>query len=59
MVVTSATNVSCYGSADGRAWFAIETGLNPGFTPGVMGVCANEEGTAGPVEAYFDFFRVT
>lgn len=59
LVVTSATNVSSYGSADGRAWFALETGLNPGFTPGVMGVCANEEGAAGPVEAYFEYFRVT
>lgn len=59
LVVSSATSVSSYGSFDGRAWFLIESGLNPGFTPGVMGVCANEEGTAGPVEAYFDYFRVT
>lgn len=59
MVVNSATSIDTYVSRDGMAWFPVESGFNPGFTPGVMGICCNEESAGGGVEAYFDFFRVT
>jgi hypothetical protein len=57
--VNSATSVDTLASADGKAWFSVESGLNPGFTPAFMGLACNEESGAGGVEAYFDFFRVT
>lgn len=59
LVVTSATSVTPYMSHDGWSWLQIEAAFNPGFTPGVMGLCANEESAGGGVEAQFDFFRIT
>lgn len=57
-VVSSATSVDFLASFDGFAWATIQSGFNPGFTPGVMGLCASYNG-GGTVDAYFDFFRVT
>lgn len=57
-VVTSATNLAVYASMDGVLWTVVETGLNPGFTPGVMGLGLCENGTAD-LEGVAEFFRVT
>jgi hypothetical protein len=58
MTVNSATSVDLDVSGDGYSWMRVETGLNPGFTPGVMGICASEDSVGGGVDAYFDWFRV-
>lgn len=58
LVATSATSLALYLSVDGDIWTLVESGLNPGFTPGVMGVGMSENGTAD-LEGAVDFFRVT
>lgn len=58
MVCTSATSIATYWSGSGKLWSLIESGLNPGFTPGVMGLACSEEGGSG-VEFTAAFFRVT
>lgn len=59
LVVNSATSVDFYASTDGWSWVPLQTGLNPGFTPALMGLAVNDESANSGVEAYFDFFRVT
>lgn len=59
MIVSSATSVALQMSADGWAWVPVQTGFNPGFTPGVMGLVANYNSGGNTVDSYFDFFRVT
>jgi len=59
VIANSATSFTYEASVDGFAWIRIETALNPGFTPGVMGIVGDEEAAAGGVDSYFDFFRVT
>lgn len=56
--VNSATSVDTFLSTDGWAWVPWETGFNPGFTPGVMGLAIGAITTGGH-EAFFDFFRVS
>lgn len=58
MVVASATSVKTQLSWDGWNWVTLDSALNPGFTPGVMGVGVSEFGTAD-LTAHFDWFRVT
>lgn len=58
LIVASATSVSSALSRDGWNWVTFESALNPGFTPGVMGVFVGETGTAD-LTAHFDFFRVS
>lgn len=57
--VNSATSVDFLASTDGWAWYTVEAGFNPGFTPAFMGLAINDETAAVGVDAYFDFFRVT
>lgn len=58
VIATSATSFAFYLSTDGELWTVMETGFNPGFTPGVMGVGLSENGLAD-LEGVVDFFRVT
>lgn len=59
VTVNSATSISSWISTDGFAWIPMETAVNPGFTPAVMGVASNDDTGGGGVEAFFDFFRIT
>jgi hypothetical protein len=52
--VNSATSVDCWVSLDGWTWIQIESALNPGFTPGVMGLQATNGRSVN-----YEFFRVT
>lgn len=56
--VASATSVAVGFSWDGWNWVYTDSALNPGFTPGVMGIGIDEFGTAN-LAAHFDWFRVT
>lgn len=57
VVATTTTNIAIYVSTDGEIWTLVESGLNPGFTVGVMGIGMSENGTAD-LEGVADFFRV-
>lgn len=59
VTVASATSLAFSASMDGRFWMPIETALNPGFTPGLMGLVCGEETALGGVDTVFDFFRVS
>lgn len=56
--VNSATSIDTSFSRDGWTWAPWETGFNPGFTPGVMGLAIGAVTTDG-LESYFDFFRLS
>lgn len=58
MIATSATSFAFAQSLDGELWVTSESGLNPGFTPGLVGLGLSENGTAD-VEGVADFWRVT
>lgn len=58
MIGTSASSWACYTSMDGSNWRTLETGVNPGFTPGVMGIIVCENGQTD-LEATFEYFRVS
>lgn len=58
IVAASATSIKTQASADGLVWHTLDAALNPGFTPGVMGLVLSESGTAD-LEGVADFFRVT
>lgn len=57
-IVTSATSLASYVSMDGVRWRTTETGFNPSFTPGVVGLFVSENGTAD-FDASFEYFRVS
>lgn len=58
IIATNATSFATYASLDGINWRTIETGFNPGFTPGVMGLFACENAQTD-IDATFDYFRVS
>lgn len=57
LVVTSSTNISAYWSHGGLSWHVVETGRNPGFTVGSVGLCAKAENATYDQEAFFDWIR--
>lgn len=57
--VNSATSVDSWFNEDGSGWIPRHVAVNPGFTPGVMGMAASRgSGTMGS-RAMWDWFRVT
>lgn len=58
IVAASATSIKTQASYDGIIWHTLDSALNPGFTPGVMGLAMSENGVAD-LEGVADFFRVT
>lgn len=59
ITVASASSVTSQWSVDGGIWYTSWNAVNPGYTPGVMGLFVNDESVNSGVDAVFDFFRVT
>ena len=51
--------VDFYFSYNGVNWITSKTGLAVGFTPAYIGLGVDFEGSGGPYNTYFDWFRVT
>lgn len=59
IVVTASTNIACYYSLDGLLFTTLETGRNPGFTVGSVGLACKTENATYAQEAMFDWIRFT
>lgn len=59
IVFNSATSYSVYGSSSGMTWTPYLTNRTCSFTIANVGLAVRDESIINPVEASFDFFRVT
>lgn len=58
LVLHSATNMDGWFSKDDKTWVRPWTAVDPGFTPGLVGLCADAHDNANTrVEATFDWIR--
>lgn len=59
IVVTSSSNIAFYYSKDGMVWRLLQSGYNPSFTVGAVGLHVNANNASAGVEALYDWVRFT
>lgn len=58
-VVTSTTSVATFYSRDGLSWNPVSSAVNPSMTIGSFGLHVTGQDNNVPLDAYFDWIRVT